>query len=159
MAHVRATLLLCTLGHSQDSLRNIPQELQHPVAKQLESVSLSNSGIDIAFLGDSQYTANTLNPMHIQTDWKRRNLVVKIHRVMRMIHVKHPQKTMLFIWGPSHVNTSDLNSKSHPKLLQIVNGDLWRHGPKEFYGNTFPSENMLVYGHFKNGTFTFTGLK
>ena len=57
------------------------------------------------------------------------------------------------------MNPSDLNSKSHPKLLDVVNGSLWRQGHKEFSGDTFPSENMMVFGHFKGGNFTFTGMK
>ena len=38
------------------------------------------------FVGDSQCTAHSLNPSHLQTDRRRRNLLVKLHRVFRRIH-------------------------------------------------------------------------
>ena len=65
----------------------------------------------------------------------------------------------LLCWGPGHLNPSDLNSKSQPNLLQVLNGSLWRHGPPEFSHQTFPSENIVVFGYFQNGSYQWTGFK
>ena len=81
------------------------------------------------FVGDSQCTAHSLNPAHLQNDRRRRNLLVKIHRVFRRIHCTYKKNPILFVWLPGAKNPSDLNSKSHSNLLKVINGDFWRHGP------------------------------
>ena len=127
--------------------------------QSLEGLSNLPDDLVIAFLGDSQCTAHTLNPTHVQQDRRRHNLVVKVHRVMRRIHMRYPARKMLFVWGPSELNPADLNSKSHPNLLEVVNGTMWREGPKAFTAGIFPSEEMIVYAYYQNGCFEFRGLK
>ena len=55
-------------------------------------------------------------------------------------------------------NPSDLNSKSHSNLLEILNGDFWRHGPASFTADVFPPPDMKVYARNSQGTFHFSGL-
>ena len=98
------------------------------------------------FMGDSQCTAHSLNPAHLQNDRRRRNLLVKIHRVFRRIHCTYKRNPILFVWLPGSKNPSDLNSKSHSNLLKVINGDFWRHGPPDFTSETFPTVDMRIYG-------------
>ena len=80
--------------------------------------------IPFVFLGDSQCTAHTLNPSHFQVDRRRRNLLVKLHRVFRRLHCTYKTIEIFFVWTDGGQNPADLNSKSHPNLLEIVNGTL-----------------------------------
>ena len=114
--------------------------------------------VPFIFLGDSQCTAHTLNPNHLQTDRRRRNLLVKLHRVFRRIHCTYKKNEILFVWCPGKLNPADLNSKTHPELLKVVNGDFWRHGPPEFSSEIFPTSDMKVYGRYTAGSFFFDGL-
>ena len=103
------------------------------------------------FVGDSQCTAHSLNPSHLQTDRRRRNLLVKLHRVFRRIHCTYKTNQILFVWLPGTKNPADLNSKSHPNLLKIINGDFLRLGPPAFTSETIPTCDMKVYGRYVGG--------
>jgi len=101
--------------------------------------------IPFVFMGDSQCTAHTLNPAHLQVDRRRRNILVKLHRVFRRIHCTYPSSDILFVWAEASENPADLNSKSHKNLLEIVNGKFWRHGPPSFTADVFPPPSYKVY--------------
>ena len=75
------------------------------------------------------------------------------------IHSKHPIVQLLMVWSPAKLNPSDLNSKSHSNLLQVLNGDMWRKGPPEFTLPAFPSSEIgcVVYAHFENGCYHWHG--
>ena len=70
----------------------------------IDSIPDAPPDMQIAFLGDSQSTSYVLNPAYVQQDRRRHNLMVKWHRSMHRIYSKHPTKTILFIWGPAHLN-------------------------------------------------------
>ena len=84
--------------------------------------------------------------------------MVKLHRVFRRIHCPYKTNEILFVWLPGTKNPADLNSKSLPNLLKIINGDFWRHGPPAFTSETFPTSDMKVYGRYVGGSFHFDGL-
>ena len=114
--------------------------------------------VPFVFLGDSQCTAHTLNPSHLQSDRRRRNLLVKLHRVFRRIHCTYKKNEILFVWCQGTQNPADLNSKTHPGLLKIINGDFWRHGPPAFTAEIFPTSDMKIYARYSEGSFFFDGL-
>ena len=113
--------------------------------------------VPFIFLGDSQCTAHTLNPSHLQSDRRRRNILVKLHRVFRRIHCTYKKNEIFCVLCEGIQNPADLNSKSHPNLLKIINGDCWRHGPPAFTADVFPSSGMKVYARYTGGYFFFDG--
>ena len=64
----------------------------------------------------------------------------------------------MFVWCEGIQNPADLNSKSHPNLLKIINGDFWRHGPPAFTADTFPTSDMKIYARYSGGSFFFDDL-
>ena len=62
------------------------------------------------------------------------------------------------MWCEGIQNPADLNSKSHPNLLKIINGDFWRHGPPAFTADVFPSSDLKIYARYTGGSFFFDGL-
>ena len=124
----------------------------------IKSIPDLPENIPFVFLGDSQCTAHTLNPAHLKVDRRRRNILVKLHRVFRRIHCTYPSSEIMFVWADGSENPADLNSKSHNNLLEIVNGEFWRHGPPSFTADVFPPPNYKVYARYSKGSFYFTGL-
>ena len=124
----------------------------------IKSIPDLPEGIPFVHMGDSQCTAHTLNPAHLQVDRRRRNILVKLHRVFRRIHCTYPSSDILFVWAEGSENPADLNSKSHPNLLEIVNGQFWRNGPPSFSAEEFPPPNYKVYARYTKGCFFFDGL-
>ena len=66
--------------------------------------------------------------------------------------------TLLLVWSPGVQNPADLNSKVHPNIVQILNGDTWRSGHSS-YSEIFPSKESIIFGTVTDGKLTFAGIE
>ena len=108
-------------------------------------------------VGDSTCTAFPLNPELIIKERHKRNLVVRWNRSIHRIAASH-NVDQLFVWSPGVQNPSDLHSKAHNKIPEVLNSSFWRHGHSSYYSETFPSVESIVYASMSNGQLTFYGL-
>ena len=108
-------------------------------------------------IGDSTCTAYSLNPELIIKDRRKRNLVVRWNRSIHRIAANH-KVDQLFVWSPGAENPSDLHSKAHKNLPDVLNSTFWRHGHSSYHDAVFPSIGSTVYASMANGQLAFYGL-
>ena len=113
--------------------------------------------LSVLFITDSRFNAFTINPELLNKDRRRRNLTVRWHRVIKEISAE-PGVTLLLVWSPGVQNPADLNSKVHPNIVQILNGDTWRSGHVS-YSTIFPSKESTIFATVTEGKLNFMGME
>ena len=57
---------------------------------------------------------------------------------------KYDKVDLRFVWAQARLNVADLNSKIHGDVVQLTNGDKWRHGPEEFKDKDFMDKHTFL---------------
>ena len=58
--------------------------------------------------------------------------MIKILKNHDKILALNPKIKINMFWTPGNNNPSDLNSKSHKNIVNILNGNIWRHGVNDY---------------------------
>ena len=87
---------------------------------------------DINFITDSSSSSYLFNPDKIIKERKKRNLMNKILKNQDKILAMNPKIKINMFWTSGNNNPSDLNSKSHKNIINILNGNIWRHGVNDY---------------------------
>ena len=57
---------------------------------------------------------------------------------------KYYKVDLRFVWAQARLNVADLNSKIHGDVVQLTNGEKWRHGPKEFRDRDYMEKHTFL---------------
>ena len=122
----------------------------------VRSIPEPPKSMNLVLLTDSQCTAFALNPSFCHKERRRKNLAVRFHRVLRRVHNQLGQPILL-AWIEGLMNPADLVSKEHCPIVDVLNGEFWRKGPKKFVTGPI-QDNVRIFAYLKNDKFTWVGL-
>ena len=111
-------------------------------------------------LSDSTCSLASLSPEKTHTSVRTKNLVQNVYRICEEISSLKEDLPIRFSHLKGVSNPADLNSKplANEKILEALNSELLRSGPKEFTNANFP-ETRNVSLEFLNGRFKYKNIE
>ena len=115
--------------------------------------------LHVVLITDSQCTAHCHSDRFCHKIRRRRNVGVRFSRSLRRLHSENDNVEILLMWMAGKDNPSDLASKIHENVSQILNSIFGRKGSELYLRPEFPAiPEGIIYAQLKDEKFTNYGL-
>ena len=105
----------------------------------VRSIPEKPKALRVVLITDSQCTAHCHSDRFCYTFRRRRNVGVRFSRSLRRLHSENDNVEILLMWMAGKDNPSDLASKIHENVSQILNSSFWRKGSELYLRPEFPA--------------------
>ena len=110
--------------------------------------------LKIVSAGDSESISFAFNPERVEKAVLIKNATAESIRASRRILSYNASARIHFSWIPGEINASDLVSKEHQGLTQIINGQFYRTGHADYCKEDFGQKNNFYYLDAKEERYT-----